>query len=82
MPHALAFDGVGTLLVADTRNHAIRKVAIATGAVTTYVGNPAVGAVQLGALPGAINTPTGVASGASGELYIATAHENAILVVK
>jgi hypothetical protein len=38
--------------------------------------------VQLGALPGAINTPTGIAIGASGELYFATAHENAILVVK
>jgi sugar lactone lactonase YvrE len=82
MPHALAFDGAGNLYVADTRNHTIRKVAIATGAVTTYVGNPAVGAVQLGALPGAINTPTGIAIGASGELYFATAHENAILVVK
>ena len=82
MPHALAFDGTGNLYVADTRNHTIRKVAIAGGAVTTYVGNPAVGAVQLGALPGAINTPTGVAIGRNGELYLASAHENAILVVK
>jgi DNA-binding beta-propeller fold protein YncE len=82
MPHALAFDGAGNLLVADTRNHTVRKVAIAGGAVTTYVGNPAIGAVQLGALPGALNTPTGIALGPNGELYVATAHENAILVVK
>ena len=82
MPHALAFDGAGNLLVADTRNHTIRKVAVATGAVTTYVGNPAVGAVQLGALPGAINTPGGIALGPNGELYLGSVHENAILVVK
>ena len=82
MPHALAFDGAGSLLVADTRNHTIRKVAIAGGAVTTYVGNPTIGAVQFGPLPGAINTPTGIALGAGGALYIATAHENALVVVR
>ena len=82
MPHALVFDGAGNLLVADTRNHTIRKLAIASGLVTTYVGNPAIGAVQLGPLPGAINTPTGIALGSGGALYLSTAHENAILVVK
>ena len=51
MPHALVFDGAGNLYVADTRNHTIRKMVIATGAVSTYAGNPAIGAVQLGPLP-------------------------------
>ncbi|HEX6837269.1 MAG TPA: hypothetical protein VF334_11885, partial [Polyangia bacterium] len=82
MPHSLALDGAGNLLVADTRNHTIRKVSMATGAVTTWAGNPSVGAVQLGALPAALNTPTGVAVAADGAVYLATAHENAILVIK
>jgi len=82
MPHALALDGMGNLLVADARNHAVRKVSPSTGAVTTWAGNPAIGAVQLGALPAALNTPAGLAVGSDGAVYVATAHENAILVIK
>jgi len=38
--------------------------------------------VQLGALPAALNTPAGLAVGSDGAVYVATAHENAILVIK
>ena len=82
MPHAVALDGMGNLLVADTRNHTLRKVALATGAVSTLAGTAGVGGVQLGALPSTLNTPTGLAIGADGAVYLATAHENAILVIK
>ncbi|HWE27697.1 MAG TPA: hypothetical protein VHB97_06820, partial [Polyangia bacterium] len=82
MPHTLASDGAGTLYIADTRNHAIRTLVLASGAVSTLAGNPMIGAVQLGPLPGALNTPTGIALGAGGAIYVATAHANAILVIK
>lgn len=82
VPHALASDGSGTLYVADTTGHTVRKLAVATGAVTTWVGQGNVGAVQFGALPARLNTPGGLAFGSDGALYIATTHENAIVVVK
>ncbi|HEX9104788.1 MAG TPA: hypothetical protein VF997_21400, partial [Polyangia bacterium] len=82
MPHALAPDGAGNLYVADTRNHTIRKVSIATGVVSTWAGQAGVGAVQLGPLPGGLNTPTGLTVGSDGAVYLATAHENSILVIK
>ena len=37
-PGGLASDGAGNLFVADTSNHTIRKIVIATGAVTTFAG--------------------------------------------
>jgi hypothetical protein len=36
-PQGLAYDGAGALYVADHRNHAIRKVVVATGIVTTIL---------------------------------------------
>lgn len=38
-PAGVAADGAGTLYVADTRNHTIRKVGVATGKVTTLAGS-------------------------------------------
>lgn len=40
VPTGLASDGAGNLYVADRSNTAVRKVTIATGAVTTLVGGP------------------------------------------
>lgn len=37
-PEGIAYDGAGNLLVADTLNETIRKVVVATGAVTTLAG--------------------------------------------
>jgi streptogramin lyase len=82
MPHAIVADGAGSLFVADTRGHTVRKIAIASGAVTTYVGAAGVAAVQIGPLPAGLNTPCGLALGSGGALYIASAHENAILLAR
>src|SRR5262249_29425021 len=39
-PASIVGDGHGNLYVADTFNHAIRKIVLATGAVTTLAGWP------------------------------------------
>lgn len=38
-PEGVAFDSAGSLLIADTRNHRIRKVDAGTGTITTVAGN-------------------------------------------
>lgn len=50
-PVGIAADGIGNLYVADTGNHTIRKVVIATGEVTTVAGVPA--------MPGFMNSEFG-----------------------
>lgn len=69
-PDGLALDGAGNLYVADSGNHVIRKIVIATRAVTTFAGTAGVS----GSADGALNTgkfffPRGVAY-ASGTLYV------------
>ena len=81
-PHALAADGNGNLYVADTLNHTVRKIALATGAVSTVAGVAGLASIKLGPAPGVLNTPSGLAVGSAGELYISTAHENALLVLE
>jgi sugar lactone lactonase YvrE len=76
----LALDGVGNLFVADFSNHAIRRVVIATGAVTTLVGSRLRGAIKLGSLPGGLMGPVGLALGPSGEIFITDSR--AVLVVR
>lgn len=62
-PLALTYDPQGALFVTDRSVAAgwIRKVNVATQRVTTGVGRKATG-VQLGALPGGLNQPHGVAA--------------------
>ncbi len=79
-PVALVYDGAGNLLVADEGSHAIRKVAIATGAVTTVIGVLGQAGVELGALPASLNMPAGLALTPGGDLFISDFEENAILV--
>ena len=39
LPHELRFDAAGNLFIADTSNHAIRRVDAKTGIITTFAGN-------------------------------------------
>ncbi|MGZ3442877.1 MAG: SMP-30/gluconolactonase/LRE family protein, partial [Polyangia bacterium] len=81
-PHALAADGSGNLYVADTLNHTIRQIVLASGAVSTVAGVAGLASVKTGPLPGILNTPAGLAIGGGGALFVSTAHENAIVVIK
>jgi hypothetical protein len=72
-PSALAFDPEGNLLVADSRNHRIRKVAL-QGRVTTLAGgaepNGPGGRSEGPASSAGFRYPSGIAVGADGALYI------------
>jgi sugar lactone lactonase YvrE len=84
-PAALVFDKEGDLYVADQANHAIRKIKMASGEVTTILGGPPTGdgpPTQGGfadGQDGKLNEPTGLAyDAASNTLYIADSKNNRI----
>lgn len=58
-PWGIALDPSGTLWVADTGNHRVRRVA-QDGSVTTFAGGD-----------GSLDTPTGIAVDGAGKLYVA-----------
>lgn len=70
-PTALAQDKNGDLLIADARNHVVRKVD-ADGIITTVAGTGERGYSGDGhaAKDAQLNQPTGLAVGADGSLYI------------
>jgi len=78
-PQGLAADGAGNLYVADTNNHTIRQVVLATGTVTTLAG--AAGAP--GSVDGADSAarfffPSGVTVDGAGNLYVADTDNDVI----
>ncbi len=71
MPSSVAVDSAGTLYVADSHNHTIRKVT-PTGVVTTLAGLAGNSGTNDGSGSAArFNFPTGVAVDGSGTLYVA-----------
>lgn len=84
-PRCLAVDGLGTLYVADTGNHAIRKIDV-TGAISTVAGAfvNALGVLTRGddvgnsALHARLNGPACVAVDSTGTLYIADTGNNVV----
>jgi hypothetical protein len=77
-PWGITYDGAGNLYVADT-NSTIRKVVIATGAVTTVAGAPgAVGTADGTGAAARFNGCYGIASDGAGTLYVADTYNNAI----
>jgi hypothetical protein len=70
-PMGLAVDGVGTVFVADTGNHAIKAIAV-DGTVRLLVGVPGSRGSEDGPAAGArFNGPTGVAVDGDGNVYVA-----------
>jgi len=80
LPFGLAVDAAGNLFIADEFNHRIRRVAGATGVITTVAGTGTAGFGGDGgpATAAALNYPQGVAVDAAGLLYIADTQNNRI----
>ena len=71
-PNTLVADNKGNLFISDTDNHLIRKLVVATGEVTTFVGRAGVagGDDGMGTLA-TLTSPKAMAIDASGNLYLA-----------
>ncbi len=80
-PSGMLIDGAGNLLFADSGNHAVRKLILATGVISTVAGQlgqqGATGDTGL-ALAGTLNTPQGIALDGAGDLYIADTNNNEV----
>ncbi len=83
-PHGLALSPDGTLYLADTANHAVRRVA-PSGIITTLVGSPgARGCLNFGSASVSqtrLNEPRGVAVDAEGGVYVANSANGLVLRV-
>lgn len=72
-PAGIVLDGAGNLYIADSGNHAVRKLTLATGTLTTVAGQLGLeGSSGDGGLATAarLDAPEGVALDAAGNLYI------------
>jgi sugar lactone lactonase YvrE len=78
-PNGVAVDGSGTLYIADTYNNRIRRVD-ASGRITTVAGTVVGGydGDDKPATSARLNTPSGVAVDAAGNLFIADSYNNRI----
>lgn len=79
-PSALARDGEGNLYVADTGNHAIRKVT-PQGVVTTLAGTGEAGFRDGAAAQAQFDGPIGVAVDGTGRVYVADTYNDRIRVI-
>ena len=71
-PTGLALDDSGNLFVADSSNRTIRRIVVATGAVTTIAGTTGLSGTVDGKGGGAtFQMPNGLALDGSGGLYVA-----------
>jgi sugar lactone lactonase YvrE len=78
-PAGVAFAGTGDLFVADSGNHTIRKVDVATGAVTTVAGSPGTSGSTDGTGTAArFYAPIGIASDGAGNLFVVDSGNNVI----
>jgi sugar lactone lactonase YvrE len=78
-PCGIAVDLNGTLLVADTGNHRLRRVQL-DGATTTIAGTGAQGVSDGTPETASFNEPTGIAVEADGTIYVTDAGGSAVRV--
>ena len=76
-PYGVATDALGNVYVADTYNNVIRKID-ASGNVTTLAGTGSYGSANGIAISASFSSPMGIASDASGNIYIADTNNNLI----
>jgi hypothetical protein len=79
-PMAVLIDQTGNVLIADSDNHRIRRVAIGTGIITTVAGTGAAGLSGDGgaATSASLNRPLGLTVDVSGNLFIADLNNHRI----
>jgi sugar lactone lactonase YvrE len=77
-PAYVALDGLGNLYVTDTASHRIRKVVLATRAVTTLAGTGSEGAANGVGTAASFRSPLGIACDTSGNAYVADDDNNRI----
>lgn len=71
-PRGLAFDAAGNLYIADSGNHAVRKVNATTQIISTVAGNGTLGFIDnVAATSAELNYPLGVTFDSAGSMYIA-----------
>jgi len=80
-PNALAIDATGALLVCDSGNQRVRRISV--GGIQTVAGNGTQGFAGDGgaATTAELNTPTGLAVGGDGRIFVADSHNQRIRVV-
>lgn len=80
VPRGVFTDKSGNVYIAEEGNHTIRKVTFSTGIITTIVGTNSAGYSGDGGIAtnAKLNTPEGVATDDSGNVYIADRYNNRI----
>ncbi len=80
-PSGIAVDAAGTVFVADTGNHVIRRIAV-DGTVSTLAGDGQRGFVDGPAAQARFDGPMGVAVDAGGRVYVADTYNDRIRVIE
>ncbi|HEY3836272.1 MAG TPA: hypothetical protein VGL72_06855, partial [Bryobacteraceae bacterium] len=80
LPHEIRFDRAGDFYIADMGNHAVRKVSMKTGIITTIAGTGESGYSGDGgpAVSAQLNQPHSIQFGPDGALYICDVGNNVI----
>lgn len=78
-PYGIELDGAGTLFVADSLNHTIRKVLVNTGMVSTLVGSAGMpGSTDGVGAMARFNRPLDVAIDNAGNLYVPDSYNQTV----
>lgn len=80
LPHEIRFDAAGDLYIVDMRNHAVRKVDMKTGTISTFAGTGEAGYGGDGGPAGQaqLKQPHSIQFGPDGDLYICDIGNNVI----
>lgn len=83
LPRDIEFDADGSLWVADTDNHAIRRIDLAAGTIDTVIGTGTAGFSGDGApaIDAELNRPFGIEFGTDGNVYVTDTHNHRIRAV-